>query len=223
MIALGLRTLARYLVPLALASFVVTAPVLALAFRSPWPRNLPTANAALGRAFAIAGLAWMVTMILVAAAAPLARSLAAGAPLSQPRALVATFANLVRMALPCLAAIAAVVLGGLALAVPALALLVLLSLTGASEERGLPAPLADSVAAVRARWRPIALLVAIMLVVDVALAFVTWKVVAPPFGKKLTPDQWATFGNVARVVALGVLVTAPVFATLLAAARVRRT
>ena len=223
MIALALRTLVRYIVPLALTSVVVTAPFLALAFKSPWPRNLPTANAALGRAFVMAGFAWIATLFLVAAAAPLARSIARAAPLSQPRALVAAFANVVRMALPCLAASAAIVIGGLALVVPALALLVLLSLTGASEERGLPAPLVDSVAAVRARWRPIALVVAIMLVVDVVLVFAAWKLTAVPFANKLKPAEWATFGNVARVVALGVLVTAPLFATLLAAARARQT
>jgi hypothetical protein len=221
-IGLALRTLVRYVVPLAMLSVLVCAPLLAIAFRSPWPHNLPAANLALGRAFAIAGTAWMVTLVLVAAAAPLARSVAAGAPLSQPRALVAAFASTVRMALPCLAAIAAVVVGGLALVVPALALLVLLSLTGASESRGMPAPLTDSVAAVRARWRPIAAIIAIMLVVDIALAFAAWKLFTVPFAKKLTPAQWATYGNVARVVALGVLATAPVFATLLAAARTKR-
>ena len=222
MIALALRTLVRYIVPLALASVLVTAPLLALAFRAPWPRNLPTANAALGRAFVIAGIAWIATFLLVAAAAPLARSLAAGTPLSQPRALVAAIASVFRMALPCLAASAAVAIGGLALVVPALVLMVLLSLTGASEERGLPAPLVDSVAAVRARWQPIALIVAIMIAVNVALVFIAWKVVAVPFAAKLKPAQWATFGNVARVVALGVLATAPLFGTLLAAARARR-
>ena len=222
MIGLALRTLVRYVVPLAMISVLVCAPLLAFAFRSPWPNNLPAANLALGRAFAIAGTAWMVTFVLVAAAAPLARSVAAGAPLSQPRALVAAFANTVRMALPCLAAIAAVVVGGLALVLPALALIVLLSLTGASEERGMPAPLVDSVATVRARWRPIAVVVAVMLLVDVALAFAAWKLVAVPFANKLKPHEWATYGNVARVVALGVLVSAPVFATLLAAARAKR-
>jgi hypothetical protein len=222
-IALALRTLARYVVPLAMTSVLVTAPLLAIAFRSPWPRNLPTANAALGRAFVLAAAAWMVTFLLVAAAAPLARSVAAGAPLSQPRALLAAFANTARLAVPCLAAIAAVVIGGLALVVPGLLLMVLLSLTGASEERGMPAPLVDSVAAVRARWRPVAAVVAIMIVVDIALVFVAWKLTAVPFAKKLTPAQWATFGNVARVTALGVLATAPIFATLLAAARARRT
>jgi hypothetical protein len=222
-IALALRTLARYVVPLAMTSVLVTAPLLAIAVRSPWPRNLPTANAALGRAYVLAAAAWMVTFLLVAAAAPLARSVAAGAPLSQPRALLAAFANTARLAVPGLAAIAAVVIGGLALVVPGLLLMVLLSLTGASEERGMPAPLVDSVAAVRARWRPVAAVVAIMIVVDVALVFVAWKLTAVPFAKKLTPAQWATFGNVARVTALGVLATAPIFATLLAAATSRRT
>lgn len=222
MIGLAVRTLVRYIVPLALVSVLVVAPWLAIAWKSPWPHDLKTANLALGRAFAIAGTAWMATFILVGAAAPLARSIAAGAPLSQLHALVAAFTSTLRMALPCLAAIAAVVIGGLALVVPALALLVLLALTGASTERGLPAPLVDSVAAVRAGWKPVAAIVAVMLLVDVALAFAAWKLVAVPFAKKLKPAQWATYGNVARVVAIGVLATTPVFATLLAAVRAKR-
>jgi hypothetical protein len=213
---IAVRTLVRYLVPIALVSFLVGAPILAIAFRSPWPRDLATANFALARAFTIAGTAWIATFLLVGAIAPLARSVAAGAPLSQPRALVASFANTVRTALPCLAASAAVLIGGLALVVPAFGLMVVLSLTGASTERGIPAPLADSVAMVRVQWKPVAAIVAVMFVVDVALVFAAWKLVAVPFGKKLKPAEWATYGNIARVVALGVVVTSPIFATLLA-------
>jgi hypothetical protein len=219
-IGLALRTIVRYVVPLAIATFLVIAPFAAIAFKSPWPRDLATANFALGRAFALAGLAWIATYVLVGAAAPLVRSVAAGTPLSQPRAVVAAVGNAIRMALPCLAASAAVVIGGLALVVPALALLVLLALTGASTERGMPAPLVDSVAAVRARWRPVVVIIGVMLVVDVVLVFAAWKLVAVPFGKKLSPMQWATYGNVARVVVLGIAATAPIFATLLAAVRV---
>ena len=220
MIGLAVRTLARYVVPLAIASFLVVAPFAALAFGAPWPRNLATANLALGRAFAIAGTAWIATFVLVGAAAPLVRAIAAGAPLSQPRALVAAIGNAIRMLLPCLAAAAAVVVGGLALVLPALALLVLLSLTGASTERGMPAPLVDSVAVARAHARTVTAIIAAMVAVDLALAFGGWKLLAVPFGKPHGPAQWATYGNVARVVVIGVFATAPVFATLLAAVRV---
>ena len=222
MIGLAARTLGRYLVPLAIVSAIVCVPFALLAYASPWPRDLPTANAALARAFAIAGGAWMARFVVVGAAAPLARSLVAGAPLSQPRALGVAAGNALRMALPCLAAIAAVLVGGLALVVPALALVVLLSLTGASTERGMPAPLADSIAVVRARWQPVTAIVAVMLIVDVALALAAWKLFAVPLAKKLRPEQWATYGNVARVVVLGVLATTPVFAALLAAVHARR-
>lgn len=222
MIGLALRTLSRYVVPLAIASATAVAPFALVAFTRPWPRDLPTANAALGRAFAIAGTAWMAALVVVAAAAPLARSLAAGTPLSQRRALVAALANLVRMAIPCAGAIAAVVVGGLALVVPGLALLVLLALTGASTACGMPAPLADSVAAVRTGWRPVAAIVAAMLGFDLALAVGAWKLGTVPFANKLAPAQWATYGNVARVVVIGVAATTPIFATLLAAVHARR-
>lgn len=221
MIALAARTLARYLVPLAAATLLVVAPWAIVALRAPWPRNLAGGNLALVNAFGIAATAWIATFVLVGAAAPLVRALHAGAPLSQPRAIVAAVANTVRMALPCLAASAAVLVGGLALVVPAFVLMVVLALTGASTERGMPAPLVDSIARVRERWKPVALIVGVMLVVDVALATGAWKLVAMPFGRKLAPAQWATYGNIARIVVLGIAVTAPMFATLLAACAVR--
>lgn len=217
MIAVAARTLVRYVVPLAIATLVVMLPAAYLAFRAPWPRDLAGANLALARAFAFAGTGWIATFVLVGVAAPLARSVAAGAPLSQLRAVGAALANGARMALPCLAASAAVLVGGLALVVPAFVLMAMLALTGTSEERGMPAPLVESVAIVRARWKPVAAVVGAMFVVDVALAFVAWKTVAVPFGKKLKPIEWATYGSVARVVVLGIAASAPVFATLLAA------
>ena len=221
-LGLALRTLVRYAIPLALATIVVAGPLLVVAFRAPWPRNLPMANAAIARAVVLAILGWAAVLLLVAAAAPLARSLARGAPLAQPRAVAAALANLVRMTLPCLAALGAIAIGGLALVVPALALLVLLALTGASTEPGMPGPLADSVRAVRARWRPVAAIVGAMLLGYAGLVVAGWQLATVPFAKRLSPAEWATYGNVARIVAIGVVATAPVFATLLAAARVRR-
>jgi hypothetical protein len=222
-IGLAARTAVRYVVPLAIATFVVVAPWAYAAFRSPWPRDLAGANIALARAFGIAGTAWIATFVLVGAAAPLVRAVAAGAPLSQPRAVGAAIGNGIRMALPCLAASAAVLIGGLALVVPAFVLMVMLALTGASTERGMPAPLVESVALVRQNWKPVAIVVGLMFVVDVVLVFVAWKTVTVPFGKKLKPVEWATYGNVGRVVVLGIAATAPLFATVLAAIGVKAT
>ncbi len=220
-LGLALRTLARYVVPLAVATAVVVAPIAFVAFRSPWPRDLATANGAIVRAFVLGLAGWAVQIGLVGAAAPLARSIAAGSPLPQGRALVAALANLARMAVPCLGAIAAVAIGGLALVVPAFVLMVLLALTGASTERGMPAPLFDSAAAVRDQLGIVIAIVAAMLVVDVGLAVAGWKLFAVPLAKKLSPVQWATYGNAVRVVAIGLAATSPVFATLLAATRAR--
>ena len=222
MIGLALRTLLRYLVPLAIVSTIVAAPVLLVAYRARWPHNMATANAAMLRASLLAATGWMLVLVLVAAAAPLVRSLSIDKPLSQLAATRAALANMLRMLLPCVAAIGAVLVGGLALVVPALVLLVALSLTGTSEERGMPAPLVDSVQAVRARWKLVAVIVFAILAVDAALVLGAWKLATVPFAKKLAPQQWATYGNVARIVAIGVFATAPIFATLLAAARVKR-
>jgi hypothetical protein len=218
--SLALRSLVRYLVPLALATAIVCAPLLLVAFRAPPPRDLATANAALRTGFAIAGVAWMAQLALVAAAAPLVRAVATSAPLSQLRAVVAAVSNLVRMIVPCAAAIACVVVGCLALVIPGLVLLVLVATTGASTERGMPAPLVTGADVVRAHWRTFAAIVAAMLVVDVAIAVVAWKLIVPATPAK-TPQAWAAYGAIARTVALGVLATAPVFSMLLAAARVR--
>ena len=222
MIGLALRTLARYLVPLVLATAVVLAPIAHVVFHLPFPRDLATANAALRFGFVIAATGFIWTLFLVGAAAPLARSIAAGAPLSQLRAVPAAFGNLVRMAVPCAAAIAAIVVGALALVVPALVLLVLFAMTGASTERGMPAPLLEAARAARDQLRTTIVVVGVMLVLDIAIAIVGWKVFAVPFGKKLTPAQWATFGNVGRVVVIGLAATSPIFATLLAALKAKR-
>lgn len=217
MIALAARTIVRYVVPLAIVTMIVVTPWAYVAVKSPWPRDLPGANFALARAFVLAGTAWIATFVIVGAVAPLVRSVADGAPLSQVRAVVAAIGNGVRMGVPCLAASAAVLVGGMALVVPAFLLMVMLSLTGTSRERGMPAPLVESVALVRGCWKPVALVIGVMIVVDVALVIVAWKTVAVPFGKKLKPIEWATYGNVARVVVIGIAVSAPVFATVLAA------
>jgi len=175
-LGLAARTFARYLVPLAIVTVVVLAPVVGLALRVRPPADLAGAQRMLRLAWILAGSAWAFQLVLVGAAAPLARALAAGAPVSQLRALGLALAGIVRGALPCLAAIGAVLVGGLALVVPGVALLVLFSVTGASRERGMPAPLVDSAAVVRAQLPVVAAIVAAMLAVDLALAFGAWKV-----------------------------------------------
>ncbi|MDQ3364919.1 MAG: hypothetical protein M3680_05780, partial [Myxococcota bacterium] len=141
------------------------------------------------------------------------------APVSQPRALVLALGGVGRMVVPCLGAIAAVLIGGLALVIPGLVLLVLLSLTGASEARGMPAPLTESVAIVRSQLGFVAAIVAAMIVLDLAIALGAWKLVAAPLVKQLPAAGFATYRDVVRVVAAALVVVSPVLATVLASVR----
>lgn len=220
---LALRTLARYAAPLVLLSALVFAPLALHALRAEAPRDAAAATRLLVWSFAVAGTAWILQLVLVGAVAPAVRAVAAGERVSQLRVLGRGLLHGVRMALPIAVVGAAVFVGGLALVVPGLALLVLLSLTGASSEPGMPGPLLDSVAVARANLRPVATVVLVMLVVDVALAGGAYLVLAGSLPKKPTPEQLGAYRTVARVTALGLVAVSPLAATLLAAIRARAT
>jgi hypothetical protein len=221
--ALALRTYVRYLVPLTLLAAVVFAPVIYGALRMPAPRDPVRARAALTTAWVIASTAWMFQLALVGAAAPLARAVAAGAAPGQLRAFGRAAVQLARTLVPCLAAIAAVAIGGLALMVPGLMLLVLLALTGASTRCGLPAPLLDSIDLVRASARAVIAVVAAMLVVDLAIAFAAQQLLVPPLTRKMKPVQLVPYRDLVRVTAVAVMIVSPIVATALAAIAARAT
>ena len=94
-------------------------------------------------------IGWLGQLVLVGGAAAITG--ARPSQISQLGAFGRGLVQLARAIVPCLAAAAAIAIGGLALVVPGLVLLVLLALTGASRARGVPASLADSIAVVRAR------------------------------------------------------------------------
>ena len=195
----------RSAVPLVLLAVVAMAPVL-LAARTvglaPDPAHV-RAQLALG--WTLAATAWVFQLWLVAGAAALVRG---GGFTSGMRALI-------RAIVPWALAVIAIGLGLVALAVPGLVLLVLLSHTGASTRLAEPppAPLADSVASARRRLRDTAIIVAALVLADLAVAVAAhwaWVRGVPP---KLAPDAARTF---VHAIALGVSVLAPVPAWLLA-------
>jgi hypothetical protein len=118
----------------------------------------------------------------------------------------------------------AVALGGLALVLPGLVLLVLLSLTAASRERGVPGPLLDSVAAARRQLPAVALAVVALFAIDAAIGLIAYRACLTPLPAKPTPVQLAAVRNFVRAIVLALVVLSPLPATLLAAihARVRR-
>ncbi|MBS1120415.1 MAG: hypothetical protein H6Q90_2643 [Deltaproteobacteria bacterium] len=217
---LALRAYVRYLVPFTLLSALVLAPALWLTFQIPIPGEPAQATRILGFTSMLGAIAWIAQLVLVGGVAPAVRAVQLGAPLPQLRALGLGIAGLVKMVLPCLLAVAAIGLGSLALVLPGLALLVLLSVTGASTERGMPGPLLDSIAVVRANLKIVAIAVAAMLVLDLALPGVARMVTTTPLPKKPTVEQLAAYQHLARMVALALVIASPIIASVLAAIRV---
>src|ERR1041385_442452 len=123
----ALRAWLRYLVPLTLLGALACGPILAIALRAPAVQDIPHARMQLRVPWLLASYAWVCQLWLVAGVAPAVRSVATAQPLSQLAALWAGLRGLVRGLVPVLVAVMAVMLGGVALAVPGIVLLVLLA------------------------------------------------------------------------------------------------
>jgi hypothetical protein len=116
---------------------------------------------------------------------------------------------------PALLAACAIVLGAVAGGVPGLVLLVLLAWTAAE---GSPQA---SAAAVRARYKPVALVVAGALVVMLAIPLVMQLVLLHPLPKKPQPASFAEARAVVRATVIALVVLVPAAATVLARLRSR--
>jgi hypothetical protein len=209
-ITAAIRTWLRYVVPLTVLSVIALSPVVVVALRARPPADAAGANALVALGYELLALAWFGQLLLIGAASAVAGS--------QLAALRAGFAQLLRALVPCLAAVVAIALAGLALALPGVALVVLLSLTGASPKRGLAA-LRDSIAAARRRLPGIALAVAAMLVLDVAIAWVSQRLLVPPLPKRPTSEQLAAARQFLHCVAAVLVVLSPLPALVVASFR----
>jgi len=212
----AVRTWLRYLVPLTVLSAIALSPLVALALATPAPADLTGVRPVLMLGWALLAIAWPSQLVLVGGASVMTR-----APRSQLGALGGGFVQLVHAVVPCLVAAAAVAIGCLALAVPGPILLVLLALTGASRERGLPAPLVDSVAAARRQLLAVALAVAALVAIDAAIGLVAFRAFVVPLPAKPAPAQLAAIRDFVRAIALALVIASPLPATLLATIRAR--
>jgi hypothetical protein len=219
------RTWLRYAAPLTLLAAIAFVPLIYVASRVPGAQDLVKARAQLRLGWIIAAVAWTCQLWLVAAVAPAVRALADGRPLSQWRALADGARGLVRAIVPWTIAVIAIVLGGVALVIPGLLLLVLLSLTGASERLREPPPaaLVDSVAVVRANLGRIALLVGAVVVVDLAICFALQAVLVEHITKKVPPAKLLPIRTFVRTLPLALAALSPVLACVVAAAHARAT
>ena len=218
---LAVRTYARYVVPLTVLAVITCAPLAWYALGAKPPPDAGSARAMLRITYVIAATAWVWQIVLAGAAAELANGVAIRAPLGQLAAALRGFVGLVRAIVPGIAAAAAIVIGGLALVVPGLILLVLLSLTGASGARGMPGALVESIAAVRGRLRATAIVVAVIVVVDVAIAVAGKLAIAATLPKKPSPLQLATYPRTLQLVVVAIVVVSPILACALAAVHQR--
>ncbi len=187
------------------------------------PVDLAAARSQLRVAWLLAAFAWVFQIVLVAAAAPMVRAVAAGAKLSQVAALVAAVRNLVSAAVPLAVALTAIVLGTVAGVVPGLLLLGLFALTGASERLGEPVPaaLAESAAVARAHARRLAVVISAIIASDLAIAAIAHVVLARQLGSKPSAMQLAAVGTCVRVVAYGLVAFSALVSCALAAFFVR--
>ncbi len=213
-VAAALGTWLRYVVPLTLLSAVALSPIIAAALRTRAPVDPAGAKAVLTLGWELIALAWFGQLVLVGGAAAMTR-----ATPSQLRAFGQGFVQLVRAILPCLAAVTAIAIGGLALAVPGLVLIALLALTGASPARGVPAQLADSIAIARKHLPAVVLATAAMIAIDLAIGLVAQRAFALPLSKPPAPAQLAQYRHFVRAVALALVIASPLPATVLATIR----
>jgi hypothetical protein len=217
---LALRAWLRYLVPLTLLAAVALAPLLYVALVTSPPANVEGARALVRRGWVLASCAVVFQLLLVAAAAPLVASVAAARPLSQLRSLLVAARSLLRGVMPWLVATFAIVLGGLALVVPGLLVLVLVSLTGASEHLDRPRDaVLDSIAIVRTAFARIALVVVLIVLADLAIAYVAQRMYVPMLAKKMAATKLVTMQAYVRAVAVGLVAISPLVACVLAAIR----
>ena len=218
-VALAMRTWVRYLVPLTLLSAIALSPLIVLAARVHTPVDAAAIRPVIQLGWTLLAVAWLGQLVLVGGAAAMRSD-----PPSQLRAFTRGLLQLVRAVVPCGVAALAVAIGGLALVLPGLALLVLLSLTAASRERGLPGPLLDSLAAARRQLPAVALAVLALFALDAAIGLIAYRAFLAPLPAKPTPVQLAAVRNFVRAIVLALVVLSPLPATLLAAlhARVRR-
>lgn len=217
--SLTVRAWLRYVVPLTLLAVIALGPVAYAAWKAAAPVDVVAARGLIRRGWVLATCAIALQLLVVAAAAPAVRALHGGAPLSQIGAFMAGLRGLVRGFVPWLTAIIAVLLGGVALVVPGVLLLVLVSMTGASDklDRPLPAPIEDSISIARAHLPRIALVVLAVVAVDLAITFAVQTAFVPVVGKKVAAAKLVPIRSFVRYSALALVAIAPAIGCALAA------
>lgn len=213
---LALRAWLRYLLPLTLLALIACLPMLWIAWHWPAPVDVRHARIEMRVTYALAATAWIWQLWLVAAAAPAVQSLADGQPISQASALLGGLRGLATKLVPVLITIFAITLGSVALVVPGVLLLVLLSTTGATASH------AEAIAVGRANLKRLAITIAALIAGALVIALACQLAIVPSIGKKVAASKLLAIVMFTRVVALSLTVYAPLAACAIAAVRARR-
>lgn len=203
-----MRTWVRYIVPLTLLAFIACAPMLWIAFRSPAPPDVAHARAQLRLAWILASTAWVWQLWLVASVAPVIRE-----PLSQVTAFTQGLRGLAVRAIPVLVAVLAILLGFVALVVPGLLLLVLLSPTGAHD---------DAVVVARASFKRVAWTLAAVIAGALLIALACQLAIVPSIPKRAAAPKLVPMQTFVRTLAVALTLYAPLAACAIATATKRR-
>ena len=212
----ALRTWLRYLVPLTLLAIVACVPLLWIAWRWPAPSDVQHARIEMRVTYALASTAWIWQLWLVAGVAPAVQSLAEGQPLSQARALTRGLRGLATKLIPVVITVFAIILGSVALVVPGVLLLVLLSTTGATTTH------AEAVVVGCANLKRLALTIAGVIAGALVIALACQLAIVPSIGKKVAAPKLLPIRTFLRVLALALTAYAPIAACAIAAVTARR-
>ena len=219
------RTYLRYAIPLTLLSALAFAPLLYLAWKVRIPPDVAHAKGVVRTTWLLAGMSIVPLLVLVGGVTPAVRSIVHRTPASQLSALRLGIAGLVRAAVPCLLAIVAILIGSLALLIPGLVLLVLLSLSGATAdgEGDLRTRLTAGVSAARASPAAVTAILVVSIGIMIGAVYFLQRGLPIPLPKQPPPQLLATFQLFARYAIIGIAIAAPLPAIALAAiaARVR--
>ncbi len=193
----------RYIVPLTAIAAAVMIVFVLTGLRVRPPIDLANARSQMHQGWLLAAIAPLFQLVLVATAAPMVRAVATGEPLSQVAAVVDGVRSGLRAVVPIGLVVAVVAAGTIAVIVPGILLLGLFALTGASDQLGapLPAALVDSAAVVRAHAKQLAILFAIIIAADLAVAAIAHLAILPALGKKPPVAQLAATAPFLRTIA----------------------
>jgi hypothetical protein len=220
-LSLALRSWLRYVAPLTLVSAIVMSPLAIYAFSLDTAHDLATARTHMRTGYAIGAVAWMLQLVLVGGVAPAVFATVGREPGAQIDVLARGLRRALRAVVPCALAVCAIMVGLIAVVVPGLVLLILLSPVAATPSIGepLPAPLVAAVSAARRDFAAFVIAYLSLIFIDAAIPIVANALVAAPLpAKNASPEALVRATDFVRSIALAFVALSPLPTCAIAAA-----